>query len=148
MKLGESRKENRMHGWMQLLLENKLRKVNHHNISLKLNVHYHHIIAGYIPGLQKVWILGDEFPFRTYEEYFGQWNHKEYNGYTKEYFEIFPFTMSKYASNNRHIISRIKNKIADAIMAQIYLPKLMVFIPDDDFIRCIDVSAKKCSKSL
>ena len=73
-----------------------------------------------------MWILGDEFPFRTYEEYFGQHHHKEYKGYTKEFFEVLPFTTSKYASRNRHIISRIKNKLADAIMSQIYLTKLMV----------------------
>ena len=103
-------------------------------------INLHFVISGYISGIEKVWIVGDEFTFRTYDEYFEQRNHKEYNGFTKENYEIHGVTTSKYASVDKNIVSRIRNKFAKAIEEKKFLPKLVVIIPDDDLIRGIQTN--------
>ena len=103
-----------------------------HNIS--------NIVTDYIKGLESVWIVGDKFVFRTCEEYFKQRDHHNYNGFAKENYEILSFASSKYASNNKSVIGRVRNELLSAMKQETYLPKLIVVILDDDVIRCLDVS--------
>ena len=98
------------------------------------------IFVGYIKGLEYLWILGDEFPFRTIDKYFLQHNHQEYNGHSKEHYELLACNMSKYASTDCNVISRIQNKFAKTVNEGKFLPKMVVIVPDDDIIRCVDVS--------
>ena len=106
------------------------------------------VFVSYIQGLEKIWILGDEFVFRTIDEYFLQRDHKSYNGYSKEHYETLGFPSSKYASMDQNIISRIRNKFAKTVSDEKILPKLVVIVPDDDLIRCIHKSRVRTNSGI
>ena len=94
----------------------------------------------HVAALEKIWIIGEDFVFRTIEEYYIQRDHKEYNGFVKEHFDVFQHSSSKYACTDKSVISRIRNQLANAIKEETTLPKLVVVVLDDDILRAYDHS--------
>ena len=89
-----------------------------------------------------VWIFGDEFASRSFESHYQQRDHSDYSGYVKEFFDLYGFTASKYTKHNQNLISRIVNLFIEAIQKYVLLPKLIVFVMDDDIIKFLNIKAK------
>ena len=81
--------------------------------------------------MEKIWVLGDEFAYKTYEDYFK--NNKYNDGspatYTFEHFEVVGFFNLSFKLPDKCIHSRIRNLVAKGYKG---LPKLIVVILDND----------------
>ena len=87
-------------------------------------------------GYNIVWIVGDNFAARTYRKGFKKGCRE--NTYLKKNYEIKPFINSRYSSSNRNILSRIINSFTDALNKHNKLPKLILFVLDDDLAEEMD----------
>ena len=96
-------------------------------------------ILGYIRGLEKIWLMGDDFAAHTLQEYLR--NKKKQDGNPSTYiynqYEVREFMTKSNSSNSRNILSRIRNCVATALNEHATLPRLIVFILDDDIINSI-----------
>ena len=92
-------------------------------------------------GLEKIWIIDDEFVHRTYQQYYKEETNvtaaRSATSFGFDNFEIRDFSSSRYLTNNRSVAGRILNKFIDALNEHNTLPKLIVFILDDDLVASI-----------
>ena len=98
---------------------------------------FYNIFAGFVPGLQQIWILGDDLPSCTYETNFARVKPE---GYAISNYEVQDFSNNKFTTINPNMISRIRNLMAQAIKEQVLLPKFIVIVPDDDIIKYVNFS--------
>lgn len=98
-------------------------------------------VVGTVRGLEKIWVIGDEFCHHTYQQYFKEEtdadsSHK-LTSFTFNNYEVCEFSLSYYLTNNKSPARRILNKFISAINEHNTLPKLVVFVLDDDLIRSL-----------
>ena len=96
---------------------------------------------GQVKGYETVWLVGDEFCFRTAEQYFrGHKNSQDgsHNSFTYNHFEVKEFLTSKYsnACSPTNIITRLLNAVICGLNEYKGLPRLIIMVLDDDVIRC------------
>ena len=94
-----------------------------------------YLILEPVRGLEKIWLIGDVFGEKTYQDYYKQSGLSAENkmyGFTN--FEIRDFFSSKNTSLNRIVAGRIINNLINALNEHNTLPKLIVVIQDDDII--------------
>ena len=87
-------------------------------------------------GYEKIWIIGDDFAYNTYQDHFK--NLKSEDGtpttYTYLNFEVRAYLTSQHSMNCKNILSRFRNSLITALNEHAVLPKLIAIIPDDDII--------------
>ena len=90
-------------------------------------------------GYERLWIIGDEFCNNTVHQHFRNSKHEDgtYDSHTFNMFEVSEFTSARSTSNTRNILSRIRNNVATALNEHSGLPKLILFVLDDDIITSI-----------
>ena len=100
-----------------------------------VNILLHMYLQDYIAGYEKIWFFGDNFAFNTFAKYYQQVPLDRYDGYIRNHYEVTGFMNSKYASQQRSMLARMRNLLPNAISNQPLLPKMVVIVPDDDLIR-------------
>ena len=105
-----------------------------HSQTLILTKFSFFIIIGTPKGYDKVWLIGDDFVAQTYQQYFVRMETKD--SYIKQNFEVSAFFNNALAFN-RSSIGRLQNALAAAINQQNILPKLVVYILENDVINCL-----------
>ena len=68
----------------------------------------------------------------------------DYNGYIKAHFDTFGYFGNKFITDNPSLLSRLSNLLVQAMESRLNnkllpLPKIVVLVPDDDFIRLFDI---------
>ena len=84
-------------------------------------------------GLDHLWIFGDNFCQNTVTTHFT--SQKEENSYAKRNFEVSTITSNLFLSNERNIFTRWRNMLVMQTREVKPLPKMILFVPDDDIIR-------------
>ena len=69
----------------------------------------------------------------SFDVHFFRRNKDEYNGFTKEHFEVSGF-MSDANSVDSNLLSRMRNLLDVAIDSKLLFPKLVVIVMDNDMI--------------
>ena len=89
-------------------------------------------------GYEKIWIIGDEFANNTVHQFFKGKKSTDgtYDSYTFAQYEVRTFTTDRNC-HDRNILSRIRNSMANALNEHTGLPKIVVFVIDDDIITSI-----------
>ena len=90
------------------------------------------LIAVYIKGIHKLWIIGDDFGFKSFNKYYCE--QITINHYAKDNFEISGFNNDRKQSYNANIFSRMRNCLMGALCDQILLPQYIVIVLDGDVI--------------
>ena len=104
------------------------------------------ILAEHIPGLQDIWVLGDEFTVNSANLYFKQACLTLVRGtnstgtYCGDNFEIKLFHATQYTSHIRDFMSRLCNTLAEAFNDEKRLPRAIIIVLDDDMIRYAKIS--------
>ena len=93
-----------------------------------------------VNGLEKVWILGDNFVAETYRPYFKLVNE---DFYMKKNFEVLSFCSSKHNDKNTNLISTVQISLATAMNAKTYLPQFILIVLDDDIIKTVCYETEK-----
>ena len=83
--------------------------------------------------MEKVWIIGDDFGFHSFQKYYYK-QHKS-DRYMIEEFEVSGFHNDSKASYDVNTISRFRNCFVGAIKDQAILPKYVVIVPDNNIIK-------------
>ena len=96
------------------------------------------VISGKIKGLEKIWLIGDEFGFKTCQEHYR--NRRDAEGlqkmYAYEFFEVKEFFTSKYSNGqSRNVLKRLHNSLIFALNEYHPLPRLIVLVLDEDIIK-------------
>ena len=83
--------------------------------------------------------MGDSFSSASFEKYFQARKSVEYNGYVKDHFDTSGF-FGNFLQDNPSMLSRMTNLLIHAMDTRfngklLPLPKLIVIVPDDDFIK-------------
>ena len=88
-------------------------------------------------GYEKVWFIGDEFCYRTYQSYFKKNMDKEGKPitFTFKQFEVRSFFNSKYVSHDPSVLSRIHNCLVKALNENATLPKVIIFVLDNGILK-------------
>ena len=98
-----------------------------------------HIFSGYVRGLEKIWIIGDEFSNHTFDQHYqdhkARLNYVESDSYAFKNYEVREFTSNKYDSLIGSTICRIRNSFVRALNKHSSLPKLVVVVVDDDITK-------------
>ena len=94
------------------------------------------ILSGTLKGLQKLWVIGDEFADRSFTEHtkHARTSNKE-PYYTLNNFEVCDFTTTRYSSSFTNILARVRGLVTHAILKEKYLPRAFLLVLDDDIIR-------------
>ena len=82
-------------------------------------------------GIQKLWILGDNFVAESYRKSLRK-AHGEF--FIKENFEFLPFYGSRYSDSNNNTLSRLVNSFMQAMNSKFYLPEFVIIFLDNDLI--------------
>ena len=82
--------------------------------------------SGIPKGLDKLWIIGDNYVASTYQQYFIR-----KDSYMKGQFEVSAFFNNALAQN-RDVLGRIKNAITTAFNQQNSIPKIITIILESD----------------
>ena len=102
------------------------------NITIQV---FHLYIAGYIRGYEKIWIIGDNFTRNTIHDHLK--GIKKSDGTPNTYlycnYEVRDFSSSPLCGI-RNILSRLKSCLIGALNEHASLPKMVVFVLDDDLI--------------
>ena len=107
------------------------------------------IIPGDVKGIDSLWIIGDEFCHRTFAMQFKLRKNNSLNSddntnsksnnqrkpFIFESYEVEEFSASRYSSSVRSVLTRCKALLAKAIHQEKVLPKVIVFVHDDDIIK-------------
>ena len=91
-----------------------------------------------------MWLLGNEFVSRSFNQYYRlvtSKNNSEDGKYCFIHFELFDYSSTRYASSLRNILPRLTSLLAKAIRECKYLPKVIVIVPDDDIIKQLGIHA-------
>ena len=90
-----------------------------------------------IPAYERIWLVGDEFTLRTVGRYLSSEGSTANKGYAKGNYDVSDFCKSKFSSHNPSLIGRLIDCIADGIQKHVILPRIIVFILDDDLIKSL-----------
>ena len=91
-----------------------------------------------VDGLEHLWLIGDEFAFNSYHDHFRQRrNELKPSSFTFSNFEVTEFLSSRYSSNIRNVLARIKNNLVRGLDGKRILPKLIVIVLDDDLTKYV-----------
>ena len=91
-------------------------------------------IPGAARGIDKLWIIGDDFVSRNLQQYY--LDTKPDSSYVRNNFEVSGFYNNSFALN-RSVSSRIQNAVVTAFNQQNLLPKIIVIILEDNLINNI-----------
>ena len=58
--------------------------------------------------------------------------------YTTDNFKVAGFNNNKFGTNNPNAVSRIRNLMVRALKEQVFLPKMIIIVVDDDIIRYLN----------
>ena len=83
-------------------------------------------------GYEKIWFIADDFGTESFINYF--YNSAE-TLYTNETFEVTGFLTKSYGNADRSPLSRLMNSLTYAMQEKLCLPKIIMFIFEDDIIR-------------
>ena len=78
---------------------------------------------------------------RSFDQYF-----MKKSSYAKDNFDVYGFHSNKYMSADQSMASRYHNQIAKAIAKQPVFPKLILVVPDEDFIKHLSEAKKGFSE--
>ena len=92
----------------------------------------HFLLSEYVKGLEYIWVVGDDFGFKSFNKKFCEQENDNY--YMKEQFEICGFNNDKEASYDKNTVSRMRNCLIGAIRDKTVLPKYIVIVLDGDLI--------------
>ena len=99
---------------------------------------YHFLILiflGKITGLELIWILGDEFVDRSYVEHMQHaTNANRERPYLFENYEVSHYSTTRYSSNIRNILGRLRMLTCKAMKEHTTLPKAIVYVFEDHLI--------------
>ena len=113
--------------------------------------------ANYIPGLDHIWVIGDEFSSNSCEEYFKRScnttlrGKKETGTHCSDNFEIKVFTNNSYLGHIKDFLGRLTNTLANALNKENILHKAIVVVLDNDLIKyatSIDLAYLCCTENL
>ena len=101
------------------------------------------------PGLDRVWIIGDDFCMSTYHRFFKDCknNDGEPTTFTFKNFEV-KGNFSDSQSVNKSPISRIRNCLVHALNNNTMLPTLIVMVLEDDVIKMVRKEKQAISVNL
>ena len=90
-------------------------------------------------GLEKLWLIGDEFAFRTFHQYFKEQKTSDHKPdmYTFMNYEVKEYLTTRRDALNRSVISRIWNSLVNAFNEHEQLPKVIVVVLDDDVVKYV-----------
>ena len=91
-----------------------------------------------VKGIEKIWYFGEKFGSRSFEQYFKLKIGATDASFSYKFFEVSGFMNNRFMSLDVNAFSRLCNLMAKAISEQIYLPKMVVIMPDDDIIMQIN----------
>ena len=97
-------------------------------------------------GYESIWFCGDDFGHQTFNDYCLN-RMDDFHGYAKDNFEVIGFMSDSATSDDLTLISRLRNILVEAITKQVLLPKIIVFVPDDDiivFLNYVEYGISKC----
>ena len=105
------------------------------------------LFADDLKGLEKVWIIGDNFLAETFRKHFKKVSHKFY---MKMHYKVLPFCSrsSKYSDQNTNFLSRIINSFVLALNTKHYLPTFVIVVLDDDLIEHLNYKRFKVATLL
>ena len=92
------------------------------------------MIVDKIPAYEKVWVIADDFGYRSYEEHYKK---QRKQAYLKDHFDITAVVNGKFTSTNPSTIGRLSNALVSMINKQELLPKYVIIVPDDDIIKSL-----------
>ena len=108
----------------------------------------HIFILGKIPGYNNIWFIGNSFMVRSFRQYFQDKDHTLYGGYVKDHFTTSGYMSDKYMSHNQNLIGRIQNCLAKAIQEEVILPKMIVFVLDEDVLQYLNHPGPGITKAM
>ena len=89
-----------------------------------------------MPGLESVWIIGDEFADRSITQHFKHGQQDDSKNYVLHNYEILDFTTTCYSSSLCNPVSRVRSLVAKGFEPPYkQMPKAIVIVLDDDLIR-------------
>ena len=92
---------------------------------------------------ESLWLIGDNFMSRSYGEYFLMNSSKGISeGYMRKGFDVKAYYSNKFVTNNRSVLSRIRNNLVKAVNDNYLLPKAIIMILDYDILQ--DLEFSKC----
>ena len=94
-------------------------------------------ISGDIRALEAIWFVGDAFLDWSFTESYKHLRHEEEKFYIPELYDIHDFASTKYKSNIHNVLARIRSQLYVAIKQEKVLPKVIVFVLDDDVVQQI-----------
>ena len=107
------------------------------------NVGSYLIFVESVKGAERVWILGDEFAYKYYHQYYKENKHEgKHMTYLFEHFEVKDLLSTRY-SNDRNVLSRLRNSLITALNQYYPVPRLIAVVMDDDITRYIDSRDKE-----
>ena len=89
-------------------------------------------------GIDKMWIIGDEFCDKSCNLYFMETPSR--SNYARSTFEVKAVSTNKFRSHTSNTLIRIHNTMTHAMQTQGLLPKLILFIIEDDIIEFINLN--------
>ena len=92
-----------------------------------------YLLAGYVRGLDHLWVFGDDFAQQTANSHFMAMTEDE--SYARRNFEISVYTTNLFLSNERNMLTRHRNLLVTALRDHKPLPKMIIVVLEDDFIR-------------
>ena len=87
-------------------------------------------------GIDKLWIIGDQFVSNNIQQYF--LSAPQTDSYCRSQLEVCVFHKGNTADRSDSPISRIVNNLIYAMKTKGYLPKIIAVILEDDLIRYVD----------
>ena len=89
-----------------------------------------------------MWLIGDDFAFHTAQQFFNcpKANQGRGTHYSFDNFEVTEYLSSKYKSSNPSTIGRLVNNLVYGLNKHKTLPRVIVFVPDDDIVKNIKTS--------
>ena len=117
----------------------------------------YNFIAGRIKGCEAVWIIGDDFVSKSFDQYYKSWSTSPSQAtihnagrtlYLFENFEVSDFYSNKYVSANQNTISRLRSAFQKGIQDNVILPKYVVIVPDNDIITYFNHTGLGFGKSM
>ena len=91
-------------------------------------------ISGSIPAYDQIWIIGDDFVANTFTQYAHN-AAKQNKQYLLENHDVKDFAVKSFCSHVRSPLARLKLQFTKVINEQILLPKIRIFVLEDDVIR-------------
>ena len=115
-------------------------KIGRKNLSLFLLACDVYVIflpfTGDLPGLQEIWIVGDNFMAKSYREHFEKIDADQF--FMKKNYEVKKNCNSRYSSNNTNLLSRFVNSVISLINANGALPAFLVVVLDNDIVEFLN----------